>query len=145
MPHDEASILSHKRRIKTESTGGLHRRSFLTTTNGATSWLMTVYLCPRGLRALDRICAEWLNFEYGVLQVGIANGYCDDLTLDRQKNHSGYSPDNCHWVTRKEQEANKKSHGNQWVSALSLSCEVKSNRRRQPFQGRLPYRLSGCK
>lgn len=29
----------------------------------------------------------------------MANGYADDLTIDRIDNDRGYEPDNCQWVT----------------------------------------------
>ena len=52
------------------------------------------------------ICEEWntySNFETWAL----ANGYRDDLTLDRIDNSKGYSPDNCRYVDRKTQANNR--------------------------------------
>lgn len=37
----------------------------------------------------------------------LANGYADHLTLDRQDNNLGYSPDNCRWATYTTQARNK--------------------------------------
>jgi len=35
-----------------------------------------------------------------------ANGYADDLTIERKDNSKGYSPDNCTWIPRVQQYAN---------------------------------------
>ena len=38
----------------------------------------------------------------------MSNGYRDDLTLDRIDPDGGYCPDNCRWVTWKEQRHNQR-------------------------------------
>ena len=37
----------------------------------------------------------------------MANGYQDNLTIDRIDNDKGYSPDNCRWVDMKIQSNNR--------------------------------------
>jgi len=39
-----------------------------------------------------------------------ANGYKDSLTLDRNDNDKGYSPDNCRWVSYEIQENNRRNN-----------------------------------
>ena len=38
------------------------------------------------------------------------NGYNDDLSIDRIDSTKGYSPENCRWVTKKDQSRNLKSN-----------------------------------
>ncbi len=53
-----------------------------------------------------QVCAEWIEFE-NFKQWAIANGYQDNLSLDRIDNSQGYCPDNCRWVTFSQQMHNK--------------------------------------
>lgn len=48
------------------------------------------------------ICDEWLgdNGLQNFIQWALANGYNENLTIDRIDNDKSYSPDNCEWVTR---------------------------------------------
>lgn len=49
----------------------------------------------------------WDNFEK-FRAWALANGYRDDLTLDRIDPDGDYSPDNCRWATWKEQRRNQR-------------------------------------
>lgn len=54
-----------------------------------------------------RICPDWLyNFE-AFRDWALANGYSENLTIDREKNDQGYYPANCRWITAIQQQANK--------------------------------------
>lgn len=72
-----------------------------------------------------KVCSEWLNSEtvpsisrgrpctkgwLAFKEWALKNGYSDKLTLDRIDVNKSYSPDNCHWVTMREQ-ANNKTRG----------------------------------
>lgn len=54
------------------------------------------------------ICKEWLDNVESFYSWSLANGYADDLTIDRRDNSKGYSPDNCRWTTKEVQSRNTK-------------------------------------
>lgn len=53
-----------------------------------------------------RVCAEWQHFEV-FRDWANANGYRDDLQIDRLDNDRGYEPGNCRWVTPRENTNNR--------------------------------------
>jgi hypothetical protein len=54
------------------------------------------------------VCVEWLK--YSVFKCwALANGYADDLQIDRKDNDGGYCPENCRWVTIKINNRNRPS------------------------------------
>jgi hypothetical protein len=53
------------------------------------------------------ICGEWRNSFEAFQDWAFANGYSDELTIDRKENNKGYSPENCRWVTKAEQNNHK--------------------------------------
>ena len=52
------------------------------------------------------VCKEWEAF-VNFLSWAEKSGYKDTLSLDRENNDGPYSPDNCRWSTRIEQQRNK--------------------------------------
>lgn len=49
-----------------------------------------------------KICEEWLNDFQAFYDWAMANGYADNLTIDRINNDGNYEPSNCQWITRSE-------------------------------------------
>lgn len=56
-----------------------------------------------------RICDEWLNI-VTFYNWAINNGYQDNLTIDRINHNGNYEPNNCRWITIKEQQRNKRNN-----------------------------------
>lgn len=53
------------------------------------------------------VCPEWDHSYVAFRDWAIANGYRDNLTIDRIDNDGNYEPQNCRWTTQKEQQNNK--------------------------------------
>lgn len=56
------------------------------------------------------ICEEWKNDYLNFREWALNSGYNDSLTIDRINNEKGYQPDNCRWVTAKQQANNRRSN-----------------------------------
>lgn len=55
-----------------------------------------------------KVCEEWQNFE-PFKEWALANGYRDDLQIDRIDVYGNYEPSNCRFVTNKENALNKRN------------------------------------
>jgi len=78
---------------------GMHKRCYDPTAKGY----------PRyGGRGIS-VCLEWHWYElFG--HWAITHGYDDHLEIDRIENKGGYQPDNCRWVTKKDQHRNRRNN-----------------------------------
>lgn len=79
-----------------------------------------------GFRGI-KVCEEWEKSFLAFKKWSLENGYSDNLTLERKDNNSGYSPENCKWATRKEQNNNTRANVfismNGEIKTLSQWCE----------------------
>lgn len=76
------------------------------------------------------LCDEWMSFE-PFMQWSLANGYTDELTLDRIESSKGYEPGNCRYADYNVQAANRRmtaknttghvgvyALGNRWIAKV---------------------------
>lgn len=71
------------------------------------------------------VCDEWLG-ENGLLRFwewSEKNGYDSNKSIDRINNDKGYSPDNCRWVTMKDQQNNRTNNRVVEVSGVSKTMK----------------------
>ena len=81
------------------------------------------------------VCKDWLEDFEKFYTWAMNNGYSSDLTLDRIDNSNGYSPDNCRWSTKIEQQNNTRRNHNvtylgithslaEWSRLLNVNAET---------------------
>ncbi len=88
------------------------------------------------------MCDEWRDNFISFRNWALSNGYADDLSIDRLDNDGDYTPSNCKWSTRKEQNNNQRSNlvlsfdgkthtASQWAELMGItkSCIYKRIRR----------------
>lgn len=57
-----------------------------------------------------KVCEEWENDFLSFYNWAMANGYKDNLTIDRIDVNGNYEPNNCRWITNYEQQSNKRNN-----------------------------------
>lgn len=66
-----------------------------------------------------KVCDEWKKAS-AFVEWALSNGYRKGLQLDRIDNNSDYSPQNCRWVTPKENSRNRRN-----TKLLTINGETK--------------------
>lgn len=85
------------------------------------------------------VCDEWKNSFQAFYDWAMENGYRDDLSIDRIDVNGSYCPENCRWVTMREQENNRRNNKlityngethtqAEWCELLSIPPHVMTNR-----------------
>lgn len=55
-----------------------------------------------------KVCAEWRVSSVAFMFWAHANGYRDDLTIDRENTDDDYCPENCRWATSSQQAQSRR-------------------------------------
>lgn len=55
------------------------------------------------------LCAEWYDFKE-FMKWSLSNGWEEGLTIERIDVNKGYCPENCCWISREQQQGNKRNN-----------------------------------
>lgn len=88
------------------------------------------------------VCEEWQNSFEAFRDWALANGYRDNLTIDRIDVNGNYCPDNCQWVSMKTQCENRSNNNllkldgetqpvSVWAERIGVSADLLYSRKRK--------------
>jgi len=81
------------------------------------------------------VCEEWSKSYVTFREWALKNGYHESLEIDRINNNGNYEPSNCRWVTRKENNNNRRNSRlltingetkrlREWCDLNKISCNT---------------------
>ena len=104
---------NRERLVETHTTHGMRKTRLYSVwsamlrragaTKGASEEVKRAYQ-DRGIT----VCDGWLIFE-NFRDWALSHGYSDDLEIDRRDNDKGYCPENCWWVSKRENTNNRRN------------------------------------
>ena len=87
------------------------------------------------------VCDEWKNNFQKFYEWAMANGYNDNLSIDRIDNNGNYCPENCRWANAIQQANNRRNNKyyenngeihtiREWCEILGININTAKNRAR---------------
>lgn len=70
-----------------------------------------------------KLCDEWVHDYIAFEKWATENGYTDSLTIDRIDVNGDYSPNNCRWVTMKQQGLNRRTNINVEINGITKTLK----------------------
>ena len=86
------------------------------------------------------VCEEWESSYESFRDWSLRNGYIHGLTIDRIDSNGNYCPENCRWVTRRDQARNKRSSVKVTYKGITMNAADwadKIGMKRRTFHGRI--------
>ena len=75
------------------------------------------------------VCDEWKDNVVEFSKWAVSNGYMRGLTIDRKNNDQGYTPTNCRFITREENNKNKGLYKTNLLGERNISQRKNGNYR----------------
>ena len=72
-----------------------------------------------------KVCEEWNNSFDAFFQWAVTSGYKEGLSIERLDNDKGYEPNNCTWISLKDQATNKGIFSNNKSGVTGVSWNTK--------------------
>lgn len=98
--------------------------------------------CNYGMRGIS-VCEEWNNSFENFQKWAFLNGYNENLTLDRRNVNGNYCPENCRWISFKEQNNNRRNNVYVTVNGKTLTLSQWSEANNIPYLTILQRRKRG--
>lgn len=88
------------------------------------------------------VCEEWAKSFMAFREWALKNGYAENLSIDRTDSNGNYCPENCRWVTAKEQSNNTRRNVfitykektmtvSEWAEITGIKKETLADRKRR--------------